>query len=299
MAAYHGCLLWLLTTLQLLTLAAFAMLPSAVGIDRHSPVTSRRAVVAPASEEAALAPSPPPSLPPSPPPSPPHDASTAGACAAGVSGAGSLNGTPLLRLPHMGDHALGEHRASSHATCATTDGGVDATPPRPPRSSYGRRAHVSRRPRRKFNLRFVALVKWDLACFLCSLLLFLAAVCTSSALPLHCRRAAAPPRRRAAAPPHPSLHRRTSPSLHPSLHPSTPPSLCTSAPLQVTHAAPSWESLLHSAEPWTGWCAARAPNANASPRLSVSRGPNQACSVRLLHLRSGHLCADRFPLRPL
>lgn len=99
----------------------------------------------------------------------------------------------------MGDRALGEHRASSHATCATTDGGVDATPPRPPRSSYGRRAHVSQRPRRKFNLRFVALVKWDLACFLCSLLLFLAA---------------------------------------------------------VTHAAPSWESLLHSAEPWTGWRAA-------------------------------------------
>ena len=188
LAAAAHYLLWLLTTLQLLTLAAFAMLPSAVGVDRHSPVTSRRAAVAPVSEEVAPAPSPP--------PSPPHEASTPGARTAGVGEFGSLDGTPLLELPHMGARALGERRASSDAALATTDGAVDATPPR--RSSYDSRA-ASQRPRRKFNLRFVALVKWDLACFLCSLLLFLAA---------------------------------------------------------VVHAAPSWESLLHSAEPWTDWRAA-------------------------------------------
>jgi len=186
------------------------MLPSAVGVDRHSPVTSRRAAVAPASEEAAPAPSPP--------PSPPHDASTPGACAAGVTGVGASDGTPLLELPHTGAHtgarALGERRASSDAALATTDGAADATPPR--RSSYDSRA-LSQRPRRKFNLRFVALVKWDLACFLCSLLLFLAAVCTAAA-----------PRRRTAAPPHPFLHRRTSPSpsLPPSLRPSITLYLC-------------------------------------------------------------------------
>ena len=183
------------------------MLPSAVGVDRHSPVTSRRAAVAPASEEAAPAPSPP--------PSPPHDASTPGACAAGVTGVGASDGTSLLELPHMGARALGERRASSDAALTTTDGAADATPPR--RSSYDSRA-LSQRPRRKFNLRFVALVKWDLACFLCSLLLFLAAVCTAAA-----------PRRRTAALPHPFLHHRTSPSAPSSLPPSAPPSLCTSA----------------------------------------------------------------------
>ena len=123
----------------------------------------------------------------------------------------------------MGARALGERRASSDAALATTDGAADATPPR--RSSYDSRA-ASQRPRRKFNLRFVALVKWDLACFLCSLLLLLAAVC--AATPPH-RTAAAPPHRTAATPP----HRRTVAPLSALLHlahpPSFPPLLCTSA----------------------------------------------------------------------
>ena len=139
--------------MQLLTLAAFAMLPSAVGVDRHSPVTSRRAAVAPASEGAAPAPSPP--------PSPPHGASRPGACAAGVSGLGSLDDNPLLELPHMGARTLGERRASSGAAPAATDGAVGAADAPPPRRSRDGRTSASQRPRRKFNLRFVALVKWD------------------------------------------------------------------------------------------------------------------------------------------
>jgi len=175
--------------LQLLTLAAFAMLPSAVDIAQHGPVVSRRASVAPTIEEVAPAPSPP--------PSPPNDASTPGACATGVlaSEFNSLGGTPLLALPSVGSRALGEGWPSCDAALAATDAAADATPLR--RSGFDGR--TAARPQRKFNLRFVALVKWDLACFLCSLLLLLAA---------------------------------------------------------VVHAAPSWESLLHSADPWTDWRAA-------------------------------------------
>ena len=197
------------------------MLPSAVGVDRHSPVTSRRAAVAPASEGAAPAPSPP--------PSPPHGASRPGACAGGVSGLGSLDDKPLLELPHMGARTLGERRASSGAAPAATDGAVgaaDAPPPRRSRDGRDGRTSASQRPRRKFNLRFVALVKWDLACFLGCMLLCLAAVRTAP--PPHGRAAAARPHGRTAAPP---LHCRTSRSSSPP--PSLPSSLHRSLPLHL------------------------------------------------------------------
>lgn len=192
------------------------MLPSAVDIAQHGPVVSRRASVAPTIEEVAPAPSPP--------PSPPNDASTPGACATGVlaSEFNSLGGTPLLALPSVGSRALGEGWPSCDAALAATDAAADATPLR--RSGFDGR--TAARPQRKFNLRFVALVKWDLACFLCSLLLLLAAVC--AATPPH-RTAAAPPHRTAATPP----HRRTVAPLSALLHlahpPSFPPLLCTSA----------------------------------------------------------------------
>ena len=87
-----------------------------------------------------------------------------------------MDDKPLLELPHMGARTLGERRASSGAAPAATDGAVGAADAPPPRRSRDGRTSASQRPRRKFNLRFVALVKWDLACFLGCMLLCLAAV---------------------------------------------------------------------------------------------------------------------------